>query len=142
MEMKMDMGALAAFLKRDFAQVAADFEIVEVAPPFVTMALMASDKHLRPGATMSGPSMFALADVSAYLCILSVLGPMAMAVTTSCSIDFMRKPSAGRLMCRMELLKLGRTLAITEGRLYSEGSTDKPVARASLTYSIPPKSVG
>ncbi len=138
MEMKMDRAALQAFLERDFPQVTGDFEFVEVAPPFVTMALSASEKHLRPGGTVSGPSMFALADVCAYFCILSALGPVALAVTTNCAIDFMRKPAEGRLLCRMELLKLGRVLAVCEGRLFSEDEPDKPVARASLTYSIPP----
>jgi uncharacterized protein (TIGR00369 family) len=138
MEMKMDAAALQTFLERDFPQVVGDFEFVEVAPPFVTMALIASDKHLRPGGTVSGPSMFGLADVCAYFCILAALGPVALAVTTNCSIDFMRKPAAGRLLCRMELLKLGRTLAVCEGRLFSETAAVNIVARASLTYSIPP----
>jgi uncharacterized protein (TIGR00369 family) len=138
MEMKMDAAALQTFLERDFPQVVGDFEFVEVAPPFVTMALIASDKHLRPGGTVSGPSMFGLVDVCAYFCILAALGPVALAVTTNCSIDFMRKPAAGRLLCRMELLKLGRTLAVCEGRIFSETTPEKIVARASLTYSIPP----
>ncbi|WP_044043703.1 PaaI family thioesterase [Octadecabacter antarcticus] len=140
MEMKMDIAALQAFLVRDFPQAAGDFEFVAVAPPFVTMALIASDKHLRPGGTVSGPSMFGLADVCAYFCILAALGPVALAVTTNCSIDFMRKPLAGRLLCRMELLKLGRALAVCEGRIFSDAAPDKIVARASLTYSIPPNS--
>ena len=139
MELKMDIADLKAFLKRDFTQVADDFDFVSVEPGRVVMALSASDKHLRPGGTVSGPSMFALADVCAYFCILSRLGPVALAVTTNCSIDFMRKPAPGRLLCRMELLKLGRVLAVTEGRLFSEGDENRPVARASLTYSIPPK---
>ena len=138
MEMKMDIDALAAFLVRDFPQVAADFEIVEAAPPFVTLALNASTQHLRPGGTVSGPTMFALADVTAYFCILAGIGPVALAVTTNCSIDFMRKPAPGRLFCRMELLKLGRSLAVCEGRIYIQGDEGRPVARASLTYSIPP----
>ncbi|MGJ8612443.1 MAG: PaaI family thioesterase [Octadecabacter sp.] len=138
MEIKLDVDALQAFMDRDFAQVAADFQFVEVAPPFLTLALIASDKHLRPGGTVSGPAMFGLADVCAYFCILSVLGPVALAVTTNCSIDFMRKPEPGRLLCRMELLKLGRALAVCEGRIFSETAPDKPVARATLTYSIPP----
>lgn len=138
MEMKMDAPALQQFLDRDFPQVAADFEFVEVAPPFVTMALIAGPQHLRPGGTVSGPTMFGLADVCAYFCILSALGPVALAVTTNCAIDFMRKPAPGRLLCRMELLKLGRALAVCEGRIFSDGAPDKPVARASLTYSIPP----
>ena len=138
MEMKMDAAALQTFLERDFPQVVRDFEFVEIAPPFVTMALIASNKHLRPGGTVSGPSMFGLVDVCAYFCILAALGPVALAVTTNCSIDFMRKPAAGRLLCRMELLKLGRTLAVCEGRIFSETTPEKIVARASLTYSIPP----
>jgi uncharacterized protein (TIGR00369 family) len=138
MKMKMDAAALQTFLERDFPQVVGDFEFVEVAPPFVTMALIASNKHLRPGGTVSGPSMFGLVDVCAYFCILAALGPVALAVTTNCSIDFMRKPAAGRLLCRMELLKLGRTLAVCEGRIFSETTPEKIVARASLTYSIPP----
>lgn len=138
MDLKMTADDLRDFLKRDFTQVADDFEFVEVTDAHVVMALSAQDKHLRPGGTVSGPSMFALADVCAYFCILSKLGPVALAVTTSCAIDFMRKPAPGRLLCRMELLKLGRALAVTEGRLYSEAAPGKPVARASLTYSIPP----
>jgi len=138
MALKMTAQDLRAFLERDFTQVADDFDFVEVTETHVTMALSASEKHLRPGGTVSGPSMFALADVCAYFCILSQLGPVALAVTTNCSIDFMRKPAPGRLICRMELLKLGRSLAVTEGRLFSEAAPDKPVARASLTYSIPP----
>ncbi len=138
MTLKMTQEDLQSFLARDFTQVADDFEFVEVAETHVSMALSASEKHLRPGGTVSGPSMFALADVCAYFCILSKLGPVALAVTTNCSIDFMRKPAAGRIICRMELLKLGRSLAVTDGRLFSETAPTKPVARASLTYSIPP----
>lgn len=139
MELKMDRAQLEGFLARDFAQVAEDFEFVDVAPPFLTLALRAGPQHLRPGGTVSGPSMFGLADVCAYFCILSVLGPVALAVTTNCSIDFMRKPAPGRLLCRMELLKLGRSLAVCEGRIFTQGHEDKPVARATLTYSIPPR---
>lgn len=139
MTLKMGAAELQAFLDAEFPQVASDFEFVEVSEAQVVMALSASEKHLRPGGTVSGPSMFGLADVCAYFCILSQLGPVGLAVTTSCSIDFMRKPAPGRLLCRMELLKLGRALAVTEGRLFSERAADKPVARASLTYSIPPK---
>lgn len=134
----MTAAELQSFLARDFPQVTDDFEFVSVTSEAVVMALSASQKHLRPGGTISGPSMFALADVCAYFCILSQLGPVALAVTTNCSIDFMRKPAPGRLLCRMEILKMGRSLAVMEGRLFSEGAENKPVARASLTYSIPP----
>ncbi len=103
------------------------------------MRLNVGAHHLRPGGTVSGPSMFGLADVGAYLAILSRIGPVALAVTTNCSIDFMRKPAAGvDLIAKARLLKLGRALAVTDCLLFSEGM-DAPVARATLTYSIPPR---
>ncbi|MEL7176699.1 MAG: PaaI family thioesterase [Pseudomonadota bacterium] len=138
MAIKMDKAALEAFLADAFPQVSDDFGIEHVAENAITVRLITAKRHLRPGGTVSGPSMFALADVSAYLAILSMIGPKALAVTTNCAIDFMRKPAAGvDLIAKAELLKLGRALAVTDVRLYSEGQAD-PVARASLTYSIPP----
>ena len=103
------------------------------------MRLLTQDRHLRPGGTISGPSMFALADVAAYLVTLAMIGPQALAVTTNCSIDFMRKPQAGvDLIAKARLLKLGKQLSVSDVMLYSEGRAD-PVARASLTYAIPPR---
>ena len=67
------------------------------------------------------------------------IGPVALAVTTNASIDYLRKPEAGRdLLARVRILKLGRVLAVGDALLYSEGD-DKPVARAAMTYSIPPR---
>jgi acyl-coenzyme A thioesterase PaaI-like protein len=82
--------------------------------------------------------MFALADVAIYLTILSMIGPKALSVTTNCAMDFMRKPKAGTdLLCQTRLLKLGRVLAVGDALIHAEGD-ERPVARASLTYSIPP----
>jgi uncharacterized protein (TIGR00369 family) len=137
--LKMDGPALAAFLREAFPQVAEDFALDRVAEDGLTVRLVVAERHLRPGGTVSGPSIFALADVSIYLAILSRLGPVALAVTTNCSIDFMRKPANGAdLICEARLLKLGRVLAVGDCLIRSQGS-DAPVARASLTYSIPPR---
>ncbi len=134
----MDAVALEAFLRRDFGQVAEDFAVDRADAAGVTLRLKVADRHLRPGGTVSGPAMFGLADVAMYLAILSRIGPVALAVTTNCAIDFMRKPSAGRdLLAEARVLKLGRALAVGDVMLFSEGSPE-PVARASLTYSIPP----
>ena len=134
----MGAEALAAFMAREFPQVAADFAIERVAPREIDVRLRVDDRHLRPGGTVSGPSMFALADVSVYLAVLAMIGPEALAVTTGCSMDFMRKPAAGTdMIARCRLLKLGRVLAVGDVLLYAEGM-DEPVARASMTYSIPP----
>lgn len=140
MDIKMDIPAIERFLREDFPQADGMFEIVSVDESGVIMALNPRYEHLRPGGTISGPAMFALADVCAFFCVMSQLGPSALTVTTNCSLDFMRKPVPDqKLLCHMELLKLGRQLAVTEGRLYSDGAREKPVARASLTYSIPPR---
>lgn len=135
--LKMDARALQRFLSAEFLQVAEDFTLDRVDMDGLTVRMTVTDRHLRPGGTVSGPSMFALADVGVYLAILSRIGPVALAVTTNCSIDFMRKPVAGAdLICEVRILKLGRALAVGDCLLRSEGDV-RPVARATLTYSIP-----
>lgn len=134
----MNETELQGFLAEAFPQVAEDF-VVEQAGAETVVRLVVAERHLRPGGTVSGPSMFALADVGVYLAILHRIGPVALAVTTNCSIDFMRKPAAGRdLIARVRLLKLGRVLAVADALIFSDGEA-APVARASLTYSIPPR---
>jgi uncharacterized protein (TIGR00369 family) len=139
MALEMDAEALTRFLEEEFPQTAGDFVIEDVQEMGIRVRMPAAQRHLRPGGTVSGPSMFALADVSVYLSVLAMIGPKALAVTTNCSVDFMRKPAARTdLICVCRLLKLGRVLAVGECLLFSEG-TNAPVARASLTYSIPPR---
>ena len=139
MEQMMDIPALERFLAEQFPQVGDDFLIEELSPSGVSVRLKVQERHLRPGGTVSGPSMFALADIGMYLAILARIGPVALAVTTNCSIDFMRKPSADAdMLCKTRLLKLGKSLAVGDALLYSEGMPD-PVARAGLTYAIPPR---
>ncbi|MDR7126865.1 PaaI family thioesterase [Pseudotabrizicola sp. 4114] len=137
MTLVMDTAALQAFLQRDFGQVAEDFTVEQADASGVTLRLRVAARHLRPGGTVSGPAMFGLADVAMYLAILSRIGPVALAVTTNCAMDFMRKPQAGvDLLGRARVLKLGRRLAVGDVLLFSEGGSE-PVARAGLTYAIP-----
>lgn len=137
--LKLDAAGLTAFLEREFGQVARDFAVDRADAAGVALRLVTEERHLRPGGTVSGPSIFALADVAMYLAILSRIGPVALAVTTNCSIDFMRKPAAGRdLVAHARVLKLGRSLAVGDVLVFSDGVAD-PVARAGLTYSIPPR---
>lgn len=138
MQLKMEATALTAFLAREFGQVAGEFAVERADEAGVTLRLKVADRHLRPGGTVSGPTIFALADVAMYLAILSRIGPVALAVTVNCAVDFMRKPAAGRdLLGEARVLKLGRSLAVGDVMIFSEGQAD-PVARASLTYAIPP----
>lgn len=94
-------------------------------------------EDLRPGDTVSGPTMMTLADVGMYLAVLSMIGPVPHAVTTSLNINFLRKPTAGELVVETNLLKLGKSLAVGEVYVRREGQRE-PLAHATLTYSIPP----
>lgn len=139
MGLQMTIEELDAFIAEVFPQVEGDFVIEDLDEMRIRVRLATAEKHLRPGGTVSGPSMFALADVAVYMAVLAMIGPQALAVTTNCSIDFMRKPEAGKdLIAECRLLKLGRVLAVGEVLMFSDGG-EAPVARASLTYSIPPR---
>lgn len=135
----MTEAELTAFMARAFPQAADDFLVEHLTEDGIVMRLKVAEKHLRPGGTVSGPSIFGLADVAVYLAILSRIGPVALAVTTNGAVDFLRKPAAGvDLLAEARLLKLGRVLAVGDVLIRSEGMA-APVARSNMTYSIPPK---
>ncbi len=137
----MDRDALNRFLETDFPQIHTDgkvFEVTEVGPGTVVMRLDPNERHLRPGGTVSGPTLFALADVAAYCVVLAHIGPVALAVTTNLNINFLRKPEPGPLACTCRLLKLGKRLAVIEASIFGADGED-PVAHATATYSIPPR---
>jgi acyl-coenzyme A thioesterase PaaI-like protein len=128
---------LADFLKTEFPQ---NRTIILAAGDMgATVKVKVGFGDLRPGNTISGPTMMALADVALYVAILGEIGIVPLAVTTSLSFNFLRKPKADRdLVGVCKLIKLGRTLAVGDVNLYSEGDTD-PVAHAVGTYAIPAK---
>jgi len=127
---------LENFLEKEFPQVSNNFKILNTKPNYLSMLMHISDEHLRPGGTVSGPTMFLLADVSFYLATLSIIGPKSLTVTTNCSINFLRKPNIANLISESRVLKIGKTLSVGDVLIYSEGIKE-PVAHASLTYSIP-----
>lgn len=134
----MTLEDLRAFMKSEFPQVDETFEISAINQGSATMLLHADEKHLRPGGTVSGPALFALADVAAYAAILAHIGPFALAVTTNLNINFLRKPSPGAIEAVARLLKLGKRLAVLEISL-TDGANGELVAHATATYSIPPR---
>jgi len=101
------------------------------------MRLPFSDSMLRPGGTVSGPTMMMLADANMYAVVLSSIGIVKLAVTTSFNINFLHRPSPADLIAEGRALKIGRRLAIIEVTIHSDGH-DEPVAHATGTYSIPP----
>ena len=96
---------------------------------------------LRPGGTISGPTMMALADFAMYVAVLAAVGPVPLAVTTNLNINFLRKPVPGDLVAEARLLKIGKRLATGEVTIRSDGETE-PVAHVTSTYSIPPDGGG
>lgn len=95
-------------------------------------------RTLRPGGTVSGPIMMALADFTMYLAVLSAIGWVPLAVTTNFSINFLRKPAPRDVLAEARLFKLGKRLAVGEIAIYSDGD-DEMVAHATSTYSVPVK---
>lgn len=139
MPLMMTADEVMTVLDRVFGQVAGQFAIEELSEMQITVRLKVGEQHLRPGGTVSGPSIFGLADVAIYMIVMAMIGPKVLAVTTSSSMDFMRKPDGQKdLIATCKLLKLGRSLAVGDVLIFSEGGQD-PVARASMTYSIPPE---
>ena len=118
-----------------------DLRIEDLAPMSATVRLIHHPKHLRPGGTISGPAMFGVCDAALFVAILSEIGPVAHAVTTSASINFLRKPAPADLIAKTRLLKLGKRLAVGEVALYSEGESEM-VAHATATYSLPARGGG
>ena len=110
--------------------------IEEVGEQSVLVRLPVDNRHSRPGGTVSGPTMMMLADTAGYVAVLSQVGNLLLAVTTSLHIDFLRKPAMTDLMARGRLLKLGKKLAVIDVELFSQFETDL-VAKAQVTYSLP-----
>lgn len=130
---------LQTYLSEVFPQSDGEFVVEELGEMYARVRLLVQEKHLRPGGTVSGPSIFSLADCTVYMAILGMIGRVPLAVTTGGSIDFMRKPRSGAdLIAECRLLKLGRVLAVGDVLVRSDGD-EPPVARASFTYSIPPR---
>lgn len=128
---------LTELMKTAFPQANPDrFQIEQVEDGIVRFRYGATYDDLRPGDTVSGPTLMALSDLGMYFLVLSAVGPLVLAVTTSLNINFLRKPSAGELRVEGKLLKLGKRLAVGEVSVFTEGVSG-PVSHATVTYSIP-----
>ena len=128
---------LHRFLEQEFPQPPPGISVESVDDTTIRVRQKTEDRHLRPGGTISGPTLMAMVDCGFYLLLLARLGPVALAVTTNLNINFMRKPEPGDLLGEGRLLKLGKALAVGDFTIWNEGQKD-PVAHATITYSIPP----
>lgn len=135
MASKMTVEELARFLDEQFPQ--ARFADVEQLDDQLTrLRLRYDERYLRPGGTISGPTLMTLADTAAFFLVLAARGPVALAVTSSLTIHFLRKPAPADVIAEARPLKLGKRLVVTEVRMMSEGAP-APVAQATITYAIP-----
>jgi uncharacterized protein (TIGR00369 family) len=136
---KMTVPELETFLQNEFPQAfsAGDIAIEVADGGSCRLRQRYGDQMLRPGGTISGPTLMALADFAMYVVLLSAIGPIGLAVTTNLNINFLRKGVAGQdVLAAARLLKLGKRLATGEVNLMSDGSSE-PIAHVTATYSIP-----
>jgi uncharacterized protein (TIGR00369 family) len=137
----MTAEAIEDLLRREFPQAfyegcGLSLERVHYADVRVRRAY--HEDHLRPGGTISGPTMMELADFAMYVAVFSAIGPQPLAVTINLSINFLRKPAPTDLLADAKLLKVGKRLVVGEVAIYSDGM-DEPVAHVTSTYSVPDK---
>ena len=138
---KMSVAELERFLREEFPQTFSDGDISIESADGETCLLRQryNENMLRPGGTVSGPTLMALADCAMYVVLLSAIGPVGLAVTTNLNINFLRKGQAGQdVFAEAKILKLGKRLAVGEVTLLSGDSPD-PIAHVTATYSIPNK---
>jgi uncharacterized protein (TIGR00369 family) len=136
---KMSVAELESFLHAEFPQAFRDGDITIESADGATSLLRQryNERMLRPGGTVSGPTLMALADFAMYVVLLSAIGPVGLAVTTNLNIHFLRKGLPGRdVVAAARLMKLGKRLAVGEVMLLS-GTSPDPIAHVTSTYSIP-----
>lgn len=137
---KMTRDEVATYIDDIFPEANAGAELFTIESVRVNGARVRmnyNDRFIRPGGTISGPAMFTLADIGMYVAILAQVGRVPLAVTTSANINFLRRPSANDMIAEVNLLKMGRRLAVGEVDMMSAGS-EEIVAHATATYSLPP----
>ena len=114
------------------------FVVEEYGEGTATVRLPYNQKLIRPGGTINGPAMFALADFAMYIAVMGAIGPVSLAVTTNMNIDFLRKPADTDLIGEVSLLKLGKRLAVGRVDIHADGEKEL-CAHVTGTYSIPPR---
>ncbi len=136
--LRLDAAALNAFLKEAFPHLAIGEggPVIEAVPGRIRVEIRPDERALRPGALISGPTLMSLADTAAYALVLAHVGPVAMAVTSSLTIHFLRGCRPGPVFADAHLLRLGRRIVTTDVRIWTE-SAERLVAQATVAYTLP-----
>ncbi len=138
---RMNREELERFLAAEFPQAfhpGSGLSIEDVGFGTCLVRQAYDDKFIRPGGTISGPTMMMLADFALYVAVLSAIGPVPLAVTINLNINFLRRPDRRDILAAARIMKLGKRLAVMDVHLFSDGS-DEPIAHVTSTYSIPPE---
>lgn len=135
---EMTPAEIQDFMKKSFPQARMPIEIEELRDGFLRIRVPVGERYLRPGGTVSGPTLMTIVDTAMYFLVLGMIGPVALALTTNLNINFLRAPKPADVIAEAEMLKLGKRLAVGQVTVYSDGR-DEPVAHATVTYSVPPE---
>ena len=137
MKLQFSISELSSYLDEVFPQVVNRYRIVDLQQGYARVIQNITQENLRPGGTVSGPTIFSLVDIGMYILLLAHIGKEPLAVTTNCSIDFLKKPTMdGELFADCNLLKLGKTLVVGEV-LVKSSDKEALLARSSVTYYRP-----
>ena len=134
MKIQLPMPELQEYLYTIYPQTKDRFCIDELQEGELVMSMETNSEDIRPGGTISGPSLFTLVDCAFYALVLSVIGKEPLAVTSSLNINFLRKPEQGNMICRTRILKMGKKLCVGDAFVYNR---EQIVAQATITYAIP-----
>ena len=137
--MKSNILEIQQFLAQEFPQSLQKCAVIDVQSKYAQVSYRVEEQELRPGGTVSGPTIMTIADFALYVAILAEIGIVALAVTSNMNIHFLRKPDGSRnLVAEARLIKVGRVLVVGEVWVYSEG-IDDPVAHVTGSYNLPIK---
>ena len=137
MKLQFSISELSSYLDEVFPQVVNRYRIVDLQQGYARVIQNITQENLRPGGTVSGPTIFSLVDIGMYILLLAHIGKEPLAVTTNCSIDFLKKPTMDEeLFADCNLLKLGKTLVVGEV-LVKSSAKEVLLARSSITYYRP-----
>jgi uncharacterized protein (TIGR00369 family) len=135
-EQRLSGAEITEFLKEVFPGAMERFDIEDVQPMSARVRMRYSEFSLRPGGTISGPSLMTLADTATWVALLGMIGREPLSVTSHLDIDFLRKPAPADVIGHATLHKVGKRLAVADVLMYSDGEK-QPCARSSVTYAIP-----